>query len=561
MTTASLPAVETPRDSSQGGIPWRLVIGLALISLPALPLLVLHGRLLWQREHYQFFPLVPLGAILLAASRLQGLGQLQPGKKLTTVIALAVTWLLFAAATLLLSPWLGAVSWVLLMAVAIHAVGGWPLMRRLWPAWLFLWLVVPPPFDLDRQLVMSLQARTAQWSSRILDLIGIHHVMQGNVVALPSKRLLVEEACSGINSLFAMLTCTLFFVLWNRRPFTRAVLLVISSVAWVLMANVLRVVCVAYAQDRYGFNLVEGWPHEILGWTLFTLMLVMIWSTDRFLTFLNPMDWIRRRAMPRDARRVAPAAESEKVTRAPNWRSVVMFSPPVVGSFALLGALEIGILLPSATEGASMASLRTRLDALGEDSLPSQIGQWRRVKFDIVKRERNSQLGEHSRIWTYRRDNNVAHFSVDYVFAGWHELSECYTSLGWILNERTITAPQENKTYVESSLSKPFDERGYVLFSLIDDQGRCLTPPSEIEAKSLPARFIDRASERGRYIMDLVGRSNANTELDQQLNPLCYQVQLYTESYAPLTPVDKNNCRAIYLLLRENVQKHGQSQQ
>lgn len=565
MTTASLPAIESPRSSTQSGVPWRLIIGLAIVCLPAIPLLVLHGRLLWQRDHYQFFPLVPLGALLLAAARLPGLGQLQPGSKLLTVAFLSLTWLLFAAATLLLSPWLGAVSWVMLVAVAIYAVGGWSLMRRLWPAWLFLWLIIPPPFDMDHQLVMTLQARTARWSSRVLDLLDVHHVMQGNVVAVPNKRLLVEEACSGINSLFAMLTCALFFVLWNRRPFTRAVLLVLSALAWVLLANVVRVVVVTYAQARYDFNLVQGWPHEVLGWTLFTFMLFMIWSTDRLLTFLNPMDWIRRRSLGRDAawRLTPPVAENTNPTRAPNWQSVVLFSPAVLGCFAILGLLEIGILWPNATEGASLVSLTARLDRLSENSLPSQIGPWRRVKFDVVKRESNSQLGEHSRVWTYRRENQAAQISLDYPFAGWHELSECYTSVGWTMNERNIHGAQgdESRTYVETGLSKPFDERAYVLFSLIDNKDRCLSPPVQVQTHSLPERLLNRASERSRQILDRVGQGAKETQLDQELNPLCYQVQLYLESYAPLSNIDKNNARAMYLLLRDMIQKQARSEQ
>src|SRR5436853_413288 len=82
------------------------------------------------------------------------------------------------------------------------------------PAWFFLWLLIPPPLNLDQRLVTRLQTFTARQSSRLLDQLGVLHVMQGNVVVIPHKHLLVEEACSGINSLFSMLACTLFFVLW-----------------------------------------------------------------------------------------------------------------------------------------------------------------------------------------------------------------------------------------------------------------------------------------------------------------------------------------------------------
>ena len=90
-----------------------------------------------------------------------------------------------------------------------------------------------------------------------------------------------------MNSLFSVVGCTLFFVFVNRGSLWLAAVLLISAIAWVLAANVLRVVAVAYLGTIYQLDLGVGWKHEILGFLLFGLALVMVWSTDRLLVFLT----------------------------------------------------------------------------------------------------------------------------------------------------------------------------------------------------------------------------------------------------------------------------------
>ena len=43
----------------------------------------------------------------------------------------------------------------------IYSYGGWRLTKRLLPAWLFLWLAVPPPFNWDADFITWLKFVTA----------------------------------------------------------------------------------------------------------------------------------------------------------------------------------------------------------------------------------------------------------------------------------------------------------------------------------------------------------------------------------------------------------------
>src|SRR5262249_15053610 len=153
-------------------------------------------------------------------------------------------------------------------------------------AWLLLWLAVPPPLELDRDLILWLQGWTTRWSSAVLDALGVFHLTAGNVVEVDGQLLLVEGACSGVNSLVSVLACALFLMLLAERPPLRSLLLLAAAVGWVLAANVARVVGVAWLAARAGIDVSAGWRHEAFGLALFAVAVVLIVSTDGLLSFL-----------------------------------------------------------------------------------------------------------------------------------------------------------------------------------------------------------------------------------------------------------------------------------
>ena len=180
----------------------KAVILLAVFFVAYLPLLTRLGRWLWNRDHYSFFPLalVAVAALIWAAFE-------SPGKQAASVwIRRPLFGLAFAslmAATLLVSPWLAGFSAMFLLAGSIYAVGGPIVAMKALPAWLLLWIVVPIPLSYDRELIVGMQRLATRLSSGILDLMGYYHMVDGVVLTLPANVYQVEEACSGIHSLFS----------------------------------------------------------------------------------------------------------------------------------------------------------------------------------------------------------------------------------------------------------------------------------------------------------------------------------------------------------------------
>src|SRR5262245_59119160 len=253
MLTQPLPVASPPAARPGRPVPWDLIAlsGAGIIAF--LPLLIRHASWLWIRPHYQFFPIVLIGAAVLAYRGLRGI-DLHRGDPRLAGIALLPAWLLLMAAVVIDSSWLGCVGAMALVPAVAYVAGGRNLVRRLLPAWGMLWLLVPPPLDRARVIIYQLKAWTTGWSSAILDSIGVFHVRAGHSIEIGGRALFVEQACSGVYSLFSILACTLFLVLAGRRGWVRGTILMASAVGWVLAANVARVVLVVVFETQWGVS-------------------------------------------------------------------------------------------------------------------------------------------------------------------------------------------------------------------------------------------------------------------------------------------------------------------
>ncbi len=445
----------------------------AVLVLACLPLLVSHCRLLWSRQGYQFSPLLPLGAVVLAIQRLRGLDRVAPGSRGACRALFALAWLLLTLGILLPSPWLGALAGLVLLGAATFGLGGAALYRRLLPAWALLALAVPLPSPLDSRLVAFLQHLSAGMVSCLLDGLRVWHNLDGNVLELGGRRIGVEEACSGIRSLLAVLACTLFWCFWQRRRFRHGVALTAAALGWVIAGNAVRVLAVALLDGTGRVNLATGLPHELLGAGLFVVMLALVWSTDHALLFaaslVSPahcrLDDRRQVSTTGGRRSPWPAFAATPLS----WR-------PLTLAFGLLVLVQFFpyALFTGRKPGGEASDPFARYTALTKNALPAQLGDWHQVAFETSDRQREDPVGAHSRTWRYQGKDLEATISLDYPFAGWHDLSACYRGQGWEVED------DSKGNGSQLNLRKlPTEQYGRVLFLVREVRsGKAERPPS-----------------------------------------------------------------------------------
>jgi exosortase len=535
MATVSAVQKTTPAAPAEPRLSMSLIAVAIVCCLALAPLLFAHMKQLWVRPHYQFFPLVLIGAGVLLWSRRAAFKDMEAGSTKITIGLLAFAWLLLAGAEVLNSSWLAAVTMLVLLLTVIQIVG---LVRPLFVVWVYLWILIPPPFGLDNKLIMSLQTLTTNWSSALLDLLRVQHVIAGHIMEVGGKRLFVEEACAGINSLFSILACALFYVFLMRIHFVRATLLLIASIGWVLVANMARVFIIAFASTRWEINLVDGWKHDVLGYVLFGSALVLIVSTHRLLLFFTP--FANKKETVGDSPEASPQPVME--VEVPTWAALLNQSTLnswIVGAaFGSLLVLHLGFYGLPREFILSKDYAYDNMQKITEDTMPRELGGWKRERWTEEKRSLSNEFGESSKSWFYPSDNHRAVVSVDYPFSGWHELSQCYYGQGWELDELTnLTGeePEQPAYYCEQKMKKAGLRWGYLLFCQLDSTGKALTPPKR--------GFITGNLSRNESLLTwLIARNNPERAVVQPVGSV-YQFQLFVESFQPLTVAEQEKMR------------------
>ena len=530
MNVASPPAVETapapaspplkePRSGLRG-------LNLFLIAFGFAPLLAAFFVNLWDRPHYQFFPLAIAGALFLAWSRLKEVSRpLEPGSRSLTVLMLSISFLLLVVGAVFWSPWLGGIAAMITLAGVVWWTGGYRLFKSMLPAMLLLLLIIPPPLNADARLVQDLRLIAVAWSSRLLDVLGVTHSLSGNVIELPRQSLLVDEACSGINSVLIMLACALFYGLWRRRPAIHILVCMVSSTAFVLLGNMARITVGAWVKFRFGMDILSGRPHELTGLVLLVTYLVLILSMDQLLVFLTSP--VRSRSAPSSA-----PAEQKQAAAAPR-RAPLHFSPfwgQAVGcAFAVLGLLELGRGWSHYHElPAGLAIPKTSLREGATFALPDQIGAWKRLNMEVPPLQRIETRGVYSQIWHYRRGDILASLAIDYPFEGYHDVSVCYTLRGWDLHQQAVhpgTTSNGNSPFAEAQMLNHLGLHGELWFSVVDEHGRWL--PGEDRSLSLRNAL-------------------ARFKVAGAREPVTYQVQALVTGFNPLRPQEREQVQQFF---------------
>ncbi len=413
-----------------------------LATVGCSPLLIVHFQQLWSRPHYQYFPLVIVSVVVVYQLRRTDPDQVTARPRpLFAGLALLAGLALATYAVLQISPLLCCAAW-LLATLAFVARSPVPS----WSCWALLCLLLRLPQGRDVQLIQWLQHITTRISSGVLDQLQIDHIQAGNVLSFPDHTLFVEEACSGVVSLFTILATAAIFGVFLRRSAFHTILLMVAGAFWAGAANILRVVLIAVFLDKLGMDLTKGWPHDILGLAVFCITLVILFSTDALLRFVagpieietsgSPESLYENRLVglwnvllwPTHERPVDFMNARPPVTTAPLGTAGVLYMGVVSVGFLLLGALQIwGGIGPFSTS----LGIGSTVDALAKDSLSPQVEKWTLDSFRRESRSATSEFGERSRQWIYRQGDMTAVVSMDYPFPEWHDVSACYRGIGW----------------------------------------------------------------------------------------------------------------------------------
>ena len=179
-------------------------------------------------------------------------------------------------------------SFVLVVAGLIWTFWGICRLRTLGFPLLLLATMVPLPALLYNSLAAPLQLLASDIAARTAQTFGISIFRDGNVLQLAGVSLGVAEACSGLNSLSALVvgSVLLGFLLCST-VLSRIILFAVAAPIAVLV-NIVRVAGTAIIADYYE-EFAMGFYHTFSGWLVFVAGFALLYLVASALhSFLDP---------------------------------------------------------------------------------------------------------------------------------------------------------------------------------------------------------------------------------------------------------------------------------
>jgi exosortase B len=279
-----LGVVQRSNTPARQGLIWPiLLVGSFLAAYTPTILSLIDGP--WQTEQEGHGPLIIAAALWLVWQSREKLKSvaLAPAPVIGWTILLLGLVLMFLARTqgVLTVEVLSALP-VIVGCVLLAA--GWPTLRVLaFPIGFLIFAVPAPDWAIDAATV-PLKVFISNMVTRVLYAAGYPIAQNGVMIMIGSYQLLVKDACSGMNSIFALSAIGVFYAYafrWESK--VRSILLLAAIVPITILANFIRVMALVLIAYYGGVDLLEGTLHDLTGIGLFIVAVILLFLFDGFL--------------------------------------------------------------------------------------------------------------------------------------------------------------------------------------------------------------------------------------------------------------------------------------
>ncbi len=269
---------------------WPLLIGFLVLAGPTLASL---GKQVWTRESGAHGPIVVATGAWLIWRRLDSFKELaRPGTLWLTAPAMVASLALYVFGR--------AFDFIALEAAGLYGVGismlfsvvGLKAILRNWFPLFYLAFLVPPPEWFLDGFTGPLKQLVSAAATGALSAAGLPIGREGVTIYVAQYQLLVEDACSGMNSLTGLVAISLFYIYLLRGSSVRySILLTAFVVPIAVLGNIVRVITLILMTYFLGDQVAQGFAHGLSGMLLFAVDLVLVFALDSFLVRVLPKSW------------------------------------------------------------------------------------------------------------------------------------------------------------------------------------------------------------------------------------------------------------------------------
>ena len=281
------------RSVASRGLLWPIVLIVAFLAAYA-PTFVTLAQGPWQTEQEGHGPLIIAASLWLVWHSREKLrnAKLSP--------APIPGWLCLLSGLVILvlarnqDIWfLEVASEIPVIAGCVLLLAGWSVLRILAFPIMFLIFSAPAPGWMVDAATVPLKVLISDLVTQVLYSAGYPIAQNGVVILIGPYELLVQDACSGMNSIFALSAIGVFYVYafrWHEK--IRGLILISLIIPITITANFLRVMALVLIAYYGGADKIEGPLHDLTGIALFIVAIVLMFLCEGLLSVFTGL--IRR---------------------------------------------------------------------------------------------------------------------------------------------------------------------------------------------------------------------------------------------------------------------------
>lgn len=235
-------------------------------------------------DNYSHGPIVPLVSLVLVFARRRRLAALPIRGSWLGVPLVALGCALQVVG--LRSDVFTLQGWSLLVVLFGLSLA---LLGRAWtralafPLGFLVFMLTFPPVVVN-QLSFALKEVTVRFAQRVAEALGASMLRDGMTLYLAGGELHVENPCSGLRSLIALLATGALFAHLQRGGRLRRVVLFLAAVPVAMLANGIRITALILVGHYVGVREAGGLVHDVSGYLLYAIALGALFLVRRWLT-------------------------------------------------------------------------------------------------------------------------------------------------------------------------------------------------------------------------------------------------------------------------------------
>ncbi len=158
---------------------------------------------------------------------------------------------------------------------------GWQAVLAMWFPLVFMLFLIPLPGLLVEIITGTLKQHVSVVAEEVLYAAGYPISRVGVTLSIGQYKLLVADACSGLNSMFSLSALGLIYLyLMKYSSWLHNGLLLLAILPIAFAANVIRVITLVLITYYFGDEAGQGFAHSATGMLLFVAALLLLMAFD-----------------------------------------------------------------------------------------------------------------------------------------------------------------------------------------------------------------------------------------------------------------------------------------